>query len=348
MAVFIKGVGVISPQHTFSGEFLGAEMQLPVLNQFRCIEPDYSTFIDVKMIRRMSRIIRMGVTASMLSLRDADLEKPDAVIVGTAYGCLEDTISFLNKLVINKEEMLNPTAFIHSTHNTIASQIALSMKCKGYNSTYVHRNISFESALRDAQLLLEENAVDSVLVGGIDELTDVSYKILNRLGHFARKNGDVQSLIPTGAEAGEGSAFFTLTNLGGNSAYAEIKSIQTVSFTSPTEVLSKAMEMLSAHQLGNVDLILSGFTAGWKENEGLRNLYSSLVEKEQVYCYKQICGEYPTSTAFGMYLAANILSEGARPPVMENMLKPGKTIRHILIHNNFKNVHHSLILLSAC
>jgi len=157
MGIFIKGVGNVSPQKTIDKHIFESEDLLPISsNRLKCIEPDYTQFVDSKQLRRMSRVIRMGVAASFTALKEAKIEKPDAVIVGTALGCLEDTASFLSKLVQNNEEMLSPTAFIYSTHNTIAAQIAYLLNCKGYNSTYVHKNISFESALIDAILLLHE------------------------------------------------------------------------------------------------------------------------------------------------------------------------------------------------
>ena len=93
----------------------------------------------------MSRIIRMGVAAAMECLQEADVKKPDAIITGTAYGCLEDTGLFLAKMVENNEEMLTPTAFIQSTHNTVGAQVALMLSCHHYNNTFVHRGFSFES-----------------------------------------------------------------------------------------------------------------------------------------------------------------------------------------------------------
>ena len=100
----------------------------------------------------MSRIIKMGVRR-MECLKEAGVENPGAIITGTAYGCLADTESFLTKMVENKEELLTPTAFIQSTHNTVGAQIALMLKCHNYNNTFVHRGFSFENALLDAIII---------------------------------------------------------------------------------------------------------------------------------------------------------------------------------------------------
>ena len=60
-------------------------------------------------------------------------------------------------LSIITKNILTPTSFIQSTHNTVGGQIALELQCKGYNFTYVHGSNSFESALLDAKLQLELN-----------------------------------------------------------------------------------------------------------------------------------------------------------------------------------------------
>ncbi len=142
MEIYIQAASAISPQKN-SGQ-----------------EPDYSSLIDPKSIRRMSRIIRMGVGAAAACLRDAGVACPDAIVTGTAYGCLADTGVFLSKMIGQQEEMLPPTAFIQSTHNTVGGQIALLFQCHGYNNTFVHRGFSFESALLDAMLLLRENEAE--------------------------------------------------------------------------------------------------------------------------------------------------------------------------------------------
>src|ERR1700755_3409783 len=105
--MFIKATGNISPQPSFS-----AKLEQPVSytgNRLTCIEPDYAKILDPKLIRRMSHIIKMGVAAAMACLKEAEVQNPDAIIAGTAYGCLADTESFLRKMVENKEELLTPT-----------------------------------------------------------------------------------------------------------------------------------------------------------------------------------------------------------------------------------------------
>ena len=146
------------------------------------VEPDYKEFIlDAGLRRRMSRVIRMSVAAAIMTLKDAGIEKIDAIVTGTGWGCLADTEKFLISIIQNQERLLNPSAFIQSTSNTVGAQIALMRGDKHYNSTYVHGSSSFESALFDSSLLINEGK-GCVLTGGFDELTPTKSHLLGRMG----------------------------------------------------------------------------------------------------------------------------------------------------------------------
>ncbi|HZZ75509.1 MAG TPA: beta-ketoacyl synthase, partial [Puia sp.] len=97
MSAYIISAGNISPQHSMDLENF-FKWRVETSNDFfNALEPDYSTFVDSKMIRRMSRIVKMGVAASSTCLRNAGVDMPAAILTATAYGCLEDSASFLRK-----------------------------------------------------------------------------------------------------------------------------------------------------------------------------------------------------------------------------------------------------------
>lgn len=209
MKIYINATTGISPQESFDAATFPLSITQHSSNRFNCIEPDYDTIIDAKLIRRMSRIIKMGAAAALKCLQQADVKMPDGIIVGTAYGCLQDTEIFLQRMIDYNEELLTPTAFIQSTHNTVGAQIALLLQCHQYNNTFVHKGFSFESALLDAIMMLNENEMNNVLVGGVDELTNSSFDILSRFGLF--KNSLPENLYTSktkGTIAGEGAFFF--------------------------------------------------------------------------------------------------------------------------------------------
>lgn len=142
---------------------------------------------DANMRRRMSQIVKMGVATGICAANKIG-QKPDAIITATGLGCLTDSEKFLKNIIDNKEQMLNPTPFIQSTFNTIGGQIAILTNNDGYNMTYSHRLESFESALADSMMKINEGA-KNVLLGVIDEITPTQTAIMRRMGVW--RNGDI-------------------------------------------------------------------------------------------------------------------------------------------------------------
>jgi hypothetical protein len=64
--------------------------------------------------------------------------------------------------------------------------------------------------------------------------------------------------------------------------------------------------------------------------------------------FKHLCGEYPTSNAFALWLSAKILKEKEIPPTVLQKGTVPKDINRILIYNQYFGDHHSLILTQSC
>ena len=356
MKTFIRAAGNISPQKTFGaavGE--GALLQDLVVqdgNRLRCTEPDYLQYIDAKFIRRMSRIIKMGTAAAMECLQEAGTKNPDAIVMGTAYGCLEDTGIFLKKMVEQKEEMLTPTAFIQSTHNTIGAQIALLLQCHNYNNTFVHRGFSFESALLDAMMLLEENAATTVLAGAADEITDYSHAVLSRFGLYKKEaiaNTGLFQASSRGTIAGEGAAFFLLSSQASATDYATLDGLHTFYKPADTNTVEQQLAGFLKQQeitIADIDVVITGNNGDPNNDSVYQVLGKTIFKNKPVTFYKQLCGEYPTSTAFALWLAASIIKQGQLPAALQ--VSSPASIKRILIYNHYQNIHHSLMLVSAC
>ena len=351
MSIYIQSAYGVTPQPLYDGGELLLVIQNKTGNRLACVEPDYADYVDAKLIRRMSRIIKMGVAAAMQCLKDADLQMPDAIVTGTAYGCLQDTEVFLNRLVEFKEELLTPTAFIQSTHNTVSAQIALMLQCHNYNNTYVHRGFSFESALLDAMMMLNENEISNALVGAADEIIDTSHAILSRFDLY-RKEVSTDTLFDVktkGTIAGEGATFFTLLKESSGNDLAKLDAITT--FYKPADD-SEIKEQIAAFLAGQtvdieeIDLIITGRNGDHENDEVYESLNTSLFANKQTINFKHLCGEYPTASAYALWLGSAILKEGKAP---EALLKQNnKSVKKLLIYNHYLDIHHALYLLSAC
>lgn len=155
---------------------------------------------NANMLRRMSRMVRMGVAAGMLCLDGIPNDAIGAIVTATCLGGLEDTEKFLAEISERNEAGLNPTPFMRSVFNTVGAQIALLKGIKVYNVTYVHRTASFENALSDALMLISEGR-RNVLAGAFDEMTPSSVTVKERLGLYRH-----------GRHPGEGASFFLLSD----------------------------------------------------------------------------------------------------------------------------------------
>ena len=348
--MYISATGNISPQKTFGHQPLVDVVEYTG-NRLACIEPDYKDFIDPKQIRRMSRIIRMGVAAAMECLQEAGVKVPDAIVTGTAYGCLEDTNSFLSKMVEFKEELLTPTSFIQSTHNTIGAQIGLILQCNNYNNAFVHRGFSFESALLDAMMWLKESPSKILLTGGVDEITDVSLKIQKRFGFFRETSAssmDLFNFSTNGTLRGEGAFYFALSGKRGKESYSSIDSIST--FYNPTreELITGIHEFIQSASVTTeeLDLVLIGKCGDADLDQTTEEISKQSFGAAPIGLFKHLSGEYPTASAFALWLGARIIQTQQIPPtVLTENIRP---VKNILIYNPYFGHYHSLILLRAC
>ena len=245
-------------------------------------EPDYKSIItNAALRRRMSRIIKMGVACGLECISTLPSEKVHAIITATGLGCLADTEKFLNTIIENEEQLLNPTPFIQSTFNTIGAQIALLRQIHAYNMTYVHRGLSFESALLDGMMRIWEGD-ENVLVGAIDEITPNSHTIQQRLG------------LLRSIQAGEGAQFFLLGREATESTLAELTGISTFIHASSTqEVAEKIHRFLQSNRLtaGQIDWFVTGKNGNLKEDTLYTDLENNLFPTPTYTTLKNEFGE---------------------------------------------------------
>jgi 3-oxoacyl-[acyl-carrier-protein] synthase II len=229
--------------------------------------------------------------------------------------------------------MLSPTAFIQSTHNTVGAQIALLLKCHHYNNTIVHRAFSFENALTEANLLLEEG-ISPVLVGAIDEITSDRHAILSRFGLYKRDSGNI---------AGEGAAFFLLAKEPGGDYQAVLRAVQTI--YKPVIVQEDITRFLVMHDLINElpGLILHAETGDDRSKQKNYRAVKNAFPDTPEFAFTSLCGDFPTSYGFALWLASLLLKEQKAPVWMPGIKFP---LNNIFIHQQ-DGLHHSFYLISS-
>ncbi|MBL4625692.1 MAG: beta-ketoacyl synthase chain length factor [Flavobacteriales bacterium] len=351
MKVYINGIGNISPQSTWDNSNFLEEVVSVDDNRLLCVEPIYKEYISPIKLRRMSKVIKRGIASALIALKDANVENPGAIITGTGWGCWADTEKFLLAMIDQGEEQLTPTAFMQSTHNTVSGQIAITIQCHNYNSTYVHRGVSFERALQDGMMLCAEGK-ENILVGGFDECTDNFFTMLGQVGTWKKNpinNLDLFTDKQEGTVGGEASIAFIIDSKQNESAYASIDAMTT--FYKPEsadEVNKRVVDFLSGNELSlaDIDVVVSGKNGDAKSDEIYDSVLSQLPDAVHTG-FKHLCGQFDTATAFGTWLAAKMLKTQSIPGVVkmnEASRIPGK----VLVINHHNNENYSLQLLSKC
>jgi 3-oxoacyl-(acyl-carrier-protein) synthase len=352
MPVYIKASAAISPQNSFKQTGFP---DIPVSvqgNSLRCIEPDYSVYVGPVQIRRMTRIVKMGIAASKEALKTAGVENPDAIIVGTGLGCLEETEKFLRNMLDTDEQTPAPTQFINSTHNSIAGQIALQIKCLGYNYTYVHKGFSFLSALDDACLQIELHGAKNVLLGGTDEFTESKHHFYDLIGYWKKDIPDSLSLYNhrgPGSIDGEGSAFFVLSSDAAG-AVCQITDTASVYGSDAEQIRTACSHLLGKNGLtpADVNIVLTGRNGDERFDGMYDSVCSDFTTDTSIARFKHLCGSYYTADAFACWLASEIFRTNTLPEYcIERKGNKSHKAKHILLYNHFRGKNHVFILLSA-
>ena len=349
--IYINGATCISPQNTLDFNEFSKNKVLENENEFlQSVKIDYKPFMKPIEARRMSKNVKNGIVCSHSAMQQAKILMPDAIIVGTGLGIITDTEKFLEKMIDENEEYLTPTSFIQSTHNTVAAQIALRLKCHNYNFTYVNRGNSFESAIIDSILHINEGK-NNVLAGSSDEMTKNYFKITSKTriwktGNF--KNTEILNTKTSGAISGEGTAFFVISGKKTENSLAQIKDIQTIYKPDTFEINSTLQNLLSENNsaLKDIDLVIFGHNGDFEQDKLYLELQNNTFSQIPQAYFKHLSGEYQTSVSFALWLASNILKTEKYPDFIRlNNKKPDK-IRNILIYNHFLGINHTFILLS--
>jgi len=280
MGAYIQSSSSITRHDTFARENFAKDLINRNSKSVEIIQPDYKKYINPALLRRTPLINRMALACV------ADCESKvqaglifDGIILGTGLGCLKGTEKFLSIATSSsKESLLPPTAFIQSGHNAIAGQIALDRKNHGYNMTHVHGALSFEYALMDALLLLKEGR-KNILVGAVDEKIEL-------LTDMAKELKVEEPLV---SEFSAGASFFIVD--GTKKPKDNIRVIDV-----------SIIEAGDSHKLENIleesnaDILFLS-----------HHLEANALNKTSCV-YTDICGQYWSSSAFGLHLAADFLT----------------------------------------
>lgn len=293
MRIYVQSANQISLQEPLCE--LWIENPIVHLEPFqRSIDPDFKPYISPVEGRRMGKLLKRALATSLKTLRECNIEHPDAIITGTGLGSVESTEAFLLDMCQNGENLLKPTHFMQSTHNTIGSLVAIQTKSHGYNATYSHKQISFESALYDAWLQLGSSEIGNALVLGQDATTENYFHLLELADYVG--NG-------MSGTCGEASVAALLTTDKPDSYLCELLGVKLLH--RPTSEDWK--KSLSLWPISDDVIIFTGENGHPKNDKLYCDWLSQFMPNVPTVRYKQWFGECFSASALGFYAAAHLL-----------------------------------------
>ncbi len=348
---YINGVGIISPQKTYNNNEFLPHIETFDQNTLTCITPDFKEYINPIQLRRLSNLLRTGLSAAVICLRDSDVAVPDGIITATGYGSLKETERYMNELLSQNESQLTPTYFMQGTYNALAGLVALTVKCMGYNNTFVSKGFAFENALQDVCFQLNENPQANYLVGGYDETATARHAIGLREQQFKTETINSVNLFDTptkGTLEGEGSAFFMLSGKPSANTWCVLKDLETL-FCPSAEELTLALDaFLKTNNLtiAGIDIWINGMSGDVIFDQSIVQLRQTTLRNIPELRFKHLCGEYTTAVAFGMWLGASIIKRQSVPETLTGTPQPlPQSFQNILVVNHYMNRNYSLLLL---
>jgi len=349
MPIYIQSATQISAQAPLSDEWF----ETPLYHDTKKAlsnDPNFADYLTPIMSRRMCSLLKRAIVTSRLTLQKASVEMPDAIISGTGLGCIENTEKFLYSIWENEEKCLQPSFFMQSTHNIISAAIAIDLKCHGYNNTFVHKGISFESALLDAIIQFKQHKIRSALVGGYDELTPDYYIFFDRIGIWDFSKQDTSN-PKSKCFAGETAVSMLLHTEKNEQTLCELNGVE-IMYRPSTEQIRKNLDTLLAQancSLSEIDAVVVGTNSNPVNDTVYDNVIPQLFGQLPVMQYKHLFGQSFISPALGTYAASICLHKQLIPAhLLTGREEHISNVQRILLYNHSQNKSHSLILLSRC
>jgi 3-oxoacyl-[acyl-carrier-protein] synthase II len=183
-------------------------------------------YIPPMKLRRMNALSRFALAAAKMALDDSGLAPAEetGVALGTAFGPVQTSVEYMAEYVAKGAALAPPQLFAESVANAPGSHIAIEHNLRGFNVTVTQRESSALAAAMYACTQIIKGTVPAALAGGTEELNEMIYSVLDRIGALAHAAGGADGCMRpfdrrrNGLLPGEGSAVLALGR--GPRAYA--------------------------------------------------------------------------------------------------------------------------------
>ena len=369
--VLIKGMGMMCPNGTVTDVHLPPGSQCESFPAFVCPSKFPSSDMSPGVLRRLGRAQKMAIITAHQAIRNCPKTTSGnsnvAVAVGSGLAETGQTASFLENMIEMNEAQPQPARFVNSVHNSLASQIAITMKYTGENYTFSHAFISFELALWQALQAMRCGRAGYALVCGADEVSPYLLSAGLEFGWWMMGDSRHETMDDAAGGRtllGEGAAAFLLTTGTGEETnrgpWLRAVGVQplpggSMESMAPSQEIDFLQRTLAAGgvSLDEVDVILVGTNGNGKLDAAYHRVLAAIstIAGKPIWSgtYKGICGEFCTAAAIGLALASETIDQG----------EPRKGIRGIgqgadampapskvLLYHLYPTGHHTAILVT--
>jgi 3-oxoacyl-(acyl-carrier-protein) synthase len=303
-------------------------------------EFDAAKYLGDKGLRTLDRLTKLVLVAARFAAQDAGLKK-DGIFVAhsaervgiccsNAYGSLE-AITELNRVAkLEDARYINPAKFPNTVANSASGYVSIWEDFRALNVAISDGNCGALDAFALADIHLDQDRADAILVGGGEASSEALYLAFQKLG-----------VLETKAVLGEGAAFVVVEKAPRGEVLAEVWGTGNA-FSAPdnehqvthgsAEALERAMRAALADAgigRSDVDLVVSG-ASGLRvfDKIEIAAIKDAIREDVAIAAPKMILGE--TLGAGGAMAAVSALAylDGAPPtPIVSGTIRsPLRTI----------------------
>ncbi len=286
-------------------------------------------FIAPMKMRRMNALSRFGVAAAKLATADrGEVPGQDTgVAIGTSFGPVQTSVDYMQEYVQKGAAFAPPQLFAESVANAPGSHIAIENDLRGFNVTVTQRESSALAAAMYACSQLMKGTVRAAIAGGVEEINEMLFSVLDRVGALAHANGVMDEQARpfdchrNGMAVGEGAAILTLEGVSGREAYAFISGFgmarDTTAAISDWGTGDAAVVTAMRAAIDDAGLEPSMIGAVYASANGsiradrleYRAIQSMFAERVPVVATKGYFGEYAAGGALQLVAAALALSD---------------------------------------
>jgi 3-oxoacyl-[acyl-carrier-protein] synthase II len=294
-------------------------------------------FINPMKMRRMNVLSRLCVAAAKLAIEDcgATLEANTGVAIGTAFGPVQTSVDYMQEYVAKGAALAPPQLFAESVANAPGSHVAIEWGLRGFNVTITQRESSALAAAMYASSQLIKGTVRAALIGGVEEVNEMIFSVLDRVGALSRDVAKPFDPARDGLSVGEGSAVL-VAGAGTRRPYGWLAGFGIARDTTAsmsdwgTGADAVVAAMRSAIDdadltLGDIDAIYASANGSIRgdalEARAIESLFGSQPPK--IVATKGIFGEYAAGGALQLAAALVAVDEGKARNVLVNSISAG-------------------------